>query len=150
MKQLLKTYNSEKTRRENEQLRKKRLEYVGISLSNILSPENPSGIDRKATGNVKSKHRPNSSSTSASSSSSSSSEESSSSEPEEDEPIYRLRNRRQTNFSYRFNEFDDLINSAIQVYYYIRHHLLVFNRSIIFHVSLISKVEISVVINFVM
>ena len=44
---------------------------------------------------------------------SSSSSESSSSE--ESEPLYHLRERRQTLFSYRFNEFDDLINSAIQV-----------------------------------
>lgn len=38
----------------------------------------------------------------------------SSSGSDSSEPIYQLRQRRQAN-SYRFNEYDDLINSAIQV-----------------------------------
>ena len=46
---------------------------------------------------------------------SSSSSDSGSSSGDESEPLYHLRERRQTFFSYRFNEFDDLINSAIQV-----------------------------------
>jgi remodeling and spacing factor 1 len=46
---------------------------------------------------------------------SSSSSDSGSSSGDESEPLYHLRERRQTLFSYRFNEFDDLINSAIQV-----------------------------------
>jgi len=50
-----------------------------------------------------------------SASSSSSSSDSGSSSDDESEPLYHLRERRQTFFSYRFNEFDDLINSAIQV-----------------------------------
>lgn len=49
------------------------------------------------------------------SASSSSSSDSGSSSGDESEPLYHLRERRQTLFSYRFNEFDDLINSAIQV-----------------------------------
>lgn len=49
------------------------------------------------------------------SASSSSSSDSGSSSGDESEPLYHLRERRQTFFSYRFNEFDDLINSAIQV-----------------------------------
>lgn len=32
----------------------------------------------------------------------------------DDEPIYKLRKRRQTNVSYRFNEYDELINRAIK------------------------------------
>lgn len=32
----------------------------------------------------------------------------------EDEPIYKLRKRRQANVSYRFNEYDELINRAIK------------------------------------
>jgi hypothetical protein len=46
---------------------------------------------------------------------SSSSSDSGSSSGDESEPLYHLRERRQTLFSYRFNEYDDLINSAIQV-----------------------------------
>jgi remodeling and spacing factor 1 len=49
------------------------------------------------------------------STSSSSTSDSGSSSGDESEPLYHLRERRQTLFSYRFNEFDDLINSAIQV-----------------------------------
>jgi len=49
------------------------------------------------------------------SASSSSSSDSGSSSSDESEPLYHLRERRQTFFSYRFNEYDDLINSAIQV-----------------------------------
>jgi hypothetical protein len=51
----------------------------------------------------------------SSSSSSSSSSGSRSSSDDESEPLYHLRERRQTLYSYRFNEYDDLINSAIQV-----------------------------------
>ncbi|ALC38781.1 CG8677 [Drosophila busckii] len=50
----------------------------------------------------------NSSSGSGSSSSSSSYSDS------DDEPIYKLRKRRQINVSYRLNEYDDLINSALK------------------------------------
>ncbi|XP_071447499.1 mucin-17 [Hetaerina americana] len=42
------------------------------------------------------------------------SDDESRSESEESEPGYQLRARRQALFSYRFNEYDDLINSAIQ------------------------------------
>lgn len=31
------------------------------------------------------------------------------------EPLYQLRARRQTNVSYRFNDYDDMINEAILV-----------------------------------
>lgn len=41
-------------------------------------------------------------------------DDSSSATDSENEPIYKLRKRRQTNVSYRFNEFDELINRAIK------------------------------------
>ncbi|KAI8038106.1 hypothetical protein M5D96_009147 [Drosophila gunungcola] len=48
------------------------------------------------------------------SSSGSSSSNSSSFSDSDDEPIYKLRKRRQINVSYRLNEYDDLINSALK------------------------------------
>ncbi|XP_016970742.2 uncharacterized protein LOC108038468 [Drosophila rhopaloa] len=48
------------------------------------------------------------------SSSGSSSDNSSSFSDSDDEPIYKLRKRRQINVSYRLNEYDDLINSALK------------------------------------
>ncbi|XP_034475097.1 microtubule-associated protein futsch [Drosophila innubila] len=48
------------------------------------------------------------------SSSSSGSSSSSSFSDSDDEPIYKLRKRRQINVSYRLNEYDDLINSALK------------------------------------
>ncbi|XP_017064348.2 remodeling and spacing factor 1 [Drosophila eugracilis] len=44
----------------------------------------------------------------------SSSDDSSSFSDSDDEPIYKLRKRRQINVSYRLNEYDDLINSALK------------------------------------
>ncbi|XP_061390894.1 remodeling and spacing factor 1, partial [Musca vetustissima] len=46
--------------------------------------------------------------------SASKSESSSSFSDSDDEPIYKLRKRRQLNVSYRLNEYDDLINSALK------------------------------------
>lgn len=43
-----------------------------------------------------------------------SSDQSSSDNSSDDEPIYKLRKRRQANVSYRFNEYDELINRAIK------------------------------------
>lgn len=43
-----------------------------------------------------------------------SSEQSSSDNSSDNEPIYKLRKRRQANVSYRFNEYDELINRAIK------------------------------------
>lgn len=40
--------------------------------------------------------------------------ESSATNSSDDEPIYKLRKRRQTNVSYRFNEYDEMINRAIK------------------------------------
>lgn len=72
--------------------------YVGISLDNVL----PGG------------HQPRE----KEDESESESFESSRSESEledSDEPVYQLRERRQGVNNYRFNDYDDLINSAIRV-----------------------------------
>nr|CAD7412474.1 unnamed protein product [Timema poppensis] len=89
-------------RRENEELRRKRLAYVGISLDNVLpnkdKEEESAAESTQGSGDKRS----------------SSSSQSGHSSGDESEPVYQLRERRQALFSYRFNEYDDLINSAIQ------------------------------------
>uniref|UniRef100_A0A1B0DLZ6 Uncharacterized protein n=1 Tax=Phlebotomus papatasi TaxID=29031 RepID=A0A1B0DLZ6_PHLPP len=85
--------------KEKEELKQQRLIFNTVSTDNIL----PEGAPEKA------KSRSRSRSVKAKSSSSSSDDNSS-----DNEPIYKLRKRRQTNVSYRFNEYDDLINSAIK------------------------------------
>ncbi|XP_046673093.1 remodeling and spacing factor 1-like isoform X2 [Homalodisca vitripennis] len=99
LQETLKIYDRDTKRRQNEELRRKRLAYVGISLDNVL----PSGHQ-----NV-----PREQETSEESSESSGSSSGSDTEGSE-EPVYQLRQRRQGPTSYRFNEYDDLINSAIQ------------------------------------
>lgn len=81
-----------------EERRKERLAYVGISLANVLPTKDDDEKERQ----------------SASSSSSESESSSGSSSGDDSEPIYQLRQRRQAH-SYRFNDYDELINSAIQV-----------------------------------
>lgn len=103
LQETLKEYDKDAKRRENEELRRKRLAYVGISLDNVL-PSNAPASGRTSPDDH-----------SGSGDSSSESSNSSDSGSYESEPVYQLRQRRQTTFSYRFNEFDDLINSAIQV-----------------------------------
>lgn len=74
--------------------------YVGISLDNVL----PGG------------HQPREKEDESLSESSESSRSESESELEDsDEPVYQLRERRQGVNNYRFNDYDDLINSAIRV-----------------------------------
>lgn len=96
----LEEFDKRLNKREVEVRRKERLAYVGISLDNVL----PAKEDKKL------KQKP----VSDSEESESDSESSVSSETDSDEPIYQLRQRRQAH-SYRFNDYDDLINSAIQV-----------------------------------
>ncbi|KAL1123435.1 hypothetical protein AAG570_002515, partial [Ranatra chinensis] len=101
LKETLRIFQRDSKRRENEELRRKRLAYVGISLANVL-PE---------SGKKKLKEDGPKRDEGSSSEDSESSEEESS----EEEPVYQLRQRKAaTNLTYRFNEFDDLINSAIQ------------------------------------
>lgn len=52
--------------------------------------------------------------------SSSEGSDSESSEDSEDEPIYQLRQRRSTAQNYRFNDYDQMIESAIQVRFIFR------------------------------
>lgn len=100
LQETLKVYDRDQKRRENEELRKKRLAYVGISLDNVL----PGG------------HQPREKEDESESESSESSRSESESELEDsDEPVYQLRERRQGVNNYRFNDYDDLINSAIRV-----------------------------------
>ena len=101
LRQALRTFEAHAKRRDNQELRKKRLAYVGISLANVLPASK--------------RHIP-----SSQGSSSSSEEEQASSDDDDgssdEEPVYQLRQRRAANnLTYRFNEYDDLINSAIQV-----------------------------------
>lgn len=96
----LKTYDKDVKKRDNEELRRKRLEYVGISFSNIISEQNKAEKlePKKEEEFVKYEL----------------SEDNTEDESEE-EPLYTLRVRRQVNVSYRLNEYDELMNSAIQV-----------------------------------
>ncbi|XP_015127567.1 titin [Diachasma alloeum] len=126
LRESLKTYDQNVKKHENEVLRKKRLAYVGISLDNVL-PKNEVGRrsktrdaggdseeseeeSREESGSNAGSNSNGSSSSSSSGSGSSSSESSS----EESEPVYQLRERRCANTSYKFNEYDDMINAAIQ------------------------------------
>lgn len=98
-------YDKKVSRRDMEVRRQERLAYVGISLNNVLPAKEQDG-NRNAEENEQDEGSVEESSNSESSSGSSSGDES--------EPIYQLRERRQAH-SYRFNDYDELINSAIQV-----------------------------------
>lgn len=99
LKEQLIEYDKAANRLEIEQRRKERLAYVGISLANVL-PAKSEGEKKRVENETDSE-------------SDSSSSSSGSSSGDESEPIYQLRQRRQAH-SYRFNDYDDLINSAIQ------------------------------------
>ncbi|CAK9815566.1 Remodeling and spacing factor 1 [Anthophora quadrimaculata] len=101
----LKTYDQLTKRHENEVLRKKRLAFVGISLDNVLHKNE---AQRHQKGSKTSSQESDNESSSASSSTST---ETSSSE--ESEPVYQLRERRCAN-RYKFNDYDAMINAAIQ------------------------------------
>ncbi|CAD6228659.1 GSCOCG00006484001-RA-CDS [Cotesia congregata] len=124
LRESLKNYDQLAKRHQNEILRKKRLAFVGISLDNVLQKDGhrshrvrqPREDDEddesdEEDDNRDRDHRRGPSSSSSSSSGSSSESESSS---EESEPVYQLRERRCVNTSYKFNEYDDMINAAIQ------------------------------------
>lgn len=115
--------------KELEEIRKQRIAYTSINVENMLAT-----TPKKKTQVKKAKGRPpprrrnlsesesesasgkgsDSESGSDSGSSRSKSSKSSSGNTSDDEPIYKLRKRRQVAMSYRFNEYDDLINSAIK------------------------------------
>lgn len=106
LKQTLRTFDRFERQRENEALRKKRLAFVGISLDNVL-PTKKKDKDKKP----KPKNNASSSEESESESVSSGSRSVYSSESE---PVYQLRERRSNVASYRYNEYDELIRSAIR------------------------------------
>lgn len=97
---ILKKYDGESKKRENEELRRKRLAYVGISLQNVIASK---------TEDVKIDKQP------VLHDSSEDDEEESESDSYDSEPLYQLRARRKTNISYRFNDYDDMIDEAILV-----------------------------------
>lgn len=82
--------------RELEKQRRERLAYTSISLENMLAEKK-----KNRTKSIKEEE-------------SSSAESSDDNSSDSDEPIYKLRKRKQTVLSYNFNEYDDLINSAIK------------------------------------
>jgi len=101
LKDVLKKFDAESKKRENEELRRKRLAYVGISLQNVITSK---------TEEVKTVKQPV-----VVVHESSEDNEQSGSESYDSEPLYQLRARRQANVSYRFNDYDDMINEAILV-----------------------------------
>ncbi|XP_015606186.1 uncharacterized protein LOC107272973 isoform X2 [Cephus cinctus] len=101
----LKKFDQTTKRHENEILRKKRLAFVGISLDNVLHKSEAQRSHKESRTSSQESDNDSSSSSSVSSSGSSSSGES--------EPVYQLRERRCAN-TYKFNEYDDMINAAIQ------------------------------------
>ncbi|XP_017786913.1 PREDICTED: titin homolog isoform X2 [Nicrophorus vespilloides] len=106
-------FDKQVSKRQAEVRRKERLAYVGISLDNVLpTKEHDENIKSKPKQQRRDTRDSASESASDSSSSSGSGSGSTASESE-DEPIYQLRQRRQAH-SYRFNDYDELINSAIQ------------------------------------
>ncbi|KAJ8941454.1 hypothetical protein NQ318_016894 [Aromia moschata] len=105
LEQKLVEYDKKLSKKEIEDRRKERLAYVGISLNNVLPSREQEHRKKKRRHSVE-----------GTESSSEGSEEQSTeyeSESDSDEPIYQLRQRRQAR-SYKFNEYDDLIKSAIQ------------------------------------
>ncbi|KAK6628116.1 hypothetical protein RUM44_010598 [Polyplax serrata] len=98
-------YDRCQKQREIEETRKKRLAFVGISLDNVLPPTKKSSSKNDEDSGDEEDD---------SGSSSGSGSKSDSESDSEDEPIYQLRQRRSNVTSYRFNEFDELIKSALQ------------------------------------
>ncbi|XP_076753989.1 uncharacterized protein LOC143425239 isoform X1 [Xylocopa sonorina] len=101
----LKAYDQLTKRHENEVLRKKRLAFVGISLDNVLHKNESQRHPRGSKASSQESDNESSSASSSTSSETSSSEES--------EPVYQLRERRCAN-RYKFNDYDAMINAAIQ------------------------------------
>lgn len=103
MQKFLKTYDKALNKKTNEELRRKRLEYVDISFSNIIVDQPIKKGERSQTSKV------------IESENSASSSDEESEEEEEEEPLYQLRVRRQMNVSHRLNEYEELMSSAIEV-----------------------------------
>ncbi|XP_014241479.1 remodeling and spacing factor 1 isoform X2 [Cimex lectularius] len=113
LKDTLRTFEKNSKRRANEELRRKRLAYVGISLANVLADN--AGNNTASKNKIKPKGVTRKKITHYSSESTTGESSSSGSSDDEDEPVYQLRQRRAAGqANYRFSEYDDLINSAIQ------------------------------------
>lgn len=110
----LNEYDKKLSKKNIEDRRKERLAYVGISLNNVLPAKETE--QNKIRRTVKQQHSESGEEEEDEDDESGESEcsETESSADSDDEPIYRLRERRQAH-SYRFNDYDELINSAIQV-----------------------------------
>lgn len=80
--------------------------YVGISLQNVISTK---------IEDTKSKQSKNDATSEEEEEEDDDGDESEASDSNDSEPLYKLRARRQTNVSYRFNDYDDMINEAISV-----------------------------------
>ncbi|KAK4883507.1 hypothetical protein RN001_006826 [Aquatica leii] len=109
-------YDKKINKKVMETRRKERLAYVGISLDNVLPSKESEEYKRsRHIKEVKDDNDDDEDVDSDESDSEDSSTDSESGTTTEDdsEPIYQLRKRRQAH-SYRFNDYDDLINSAIQ------------------------------------
>lgn len=114
--------------KELEEIRRQRAAFTSVNVANVLPDEpdepeyqkpktarkRPTTSRRRRKNDNSDRSDGSSSSSSGSSRSGKSGSSSSSSNSSDDEPIYKLRKRRQVNVSYRFNEYDDLINSAIK------------------------------------
>ncbi|KAF5282832.1 hypothetical protein FQA39_LY17482 [Lamprigera yunnana] len=105
-------YDKKINKKVMENRRKERLAYVGISLDNVL-PTKECDEYKHRRRRSRDDDDDDDDSDESDSEDSSSGSESITSSISEDEPIYQLRKRRQAH-SYRFNDYDDLINSAIQ------------------------------------
>ncbi|XP_064214033.1 remodeling and spacing factor 1 isoform X2 [Tribolium castaneum] len=126
----LKEYDKKLNKKEIEDRRKQRLAYVGISLNSVLPTKDTENIKKRRLSiedeeeeddedDDEEEENDEDAEVGDEEDENSSSEESESGETESrtgsesDEPIYQLRQRRQAH-SYRFNDYDELINSAIQ------------------------------------
>lgn len=106
-------------KKEMEDRRKERLAYVGISLNNVLPAKEKKEKKSQESSDSEETSRENTPSGSDSNASDS------------DEPIYQLRQRRQAH-SYKFQDYDDLINSALDVRDYLQFFHPHFKSSIYF------------------
>ncbi|RZC32296.1 remodeling and spacing factor 1-like, partial [Asbolus verrucosus] len=114
----LKEYDKRLRKKELEDRRKQRLAYVGISLNSVLPAKDTEVVKKRRRKPKENEDDEQIDAEEEEDEDSSSSEESESvsgseSGSDSDEPIYQLRQRRQAH-SYRFNDYDELINSAIQ------------------------------------
>ncbi|KAL1464653.1 hypothetical protein WDU94_004280, partial [Cyamophila willieti] len=96
----LRHYDQDAKKRQAEVLRRERLAYVGVSLSNVL-PQDQGKLKRGGSSGREL------------GSAASGSESGSGSSSEDEGPIYTLRQRRQATVSYKFSDYDNLIKTAI-------------------------------------